>query len=262
MLSTRSLFDEIYRNDQAYQLFCSIAADGEDQGGWENERITALTRDPVLAPKIARHGADERKHGRIFNQLLHKRGLSKVPVPDDADYCMLLERLGVGLSHERLNSDAPLTDREIITYLAHSRVTEQRAAEQMRQLVRVYEDNPELGRAMRMISADEDNHLAYCHEELLRLSAEGHGPYIRHVLETSARGEIRTHRDVGLAVTARMARILRWSRWRLTVVTLGVHALYLYDRAFGWRRMVTLRMPERRNALGTPAPPHAEPEVP
>ncbi|MEU6971803.1 ferritin-like domain-containing protein [Kitasatospora aureofaciens] len=262
MLSTRSLFDEIYRNDQAYQLFCSIAAGGEDQGGWENERISALTRDPVLAPKIARHGADERKHGRIFTQLLNKRGLPKVPVPDEADYCMLLERKGIGLSHERLNGDAPLSVREIITYLAHSRVTEQRAAEQMRRLVKVYGDTPELGRAMRMISADEDNHLAYCHEELLRLTAEGHGPYIRHALETSARGEIRTHRDVGLAVAARMARILGWSRRQLALVTLGVHALYLYDRAFGWRRMVTLRMPERRNALGTPAPPHAEHEVP
>ncbi|GAA3028607.1 ferritin-like domain-containing protein [Kitasatospora sp. NPDC127116] len=261
MLSTRSLFDEIYRNDQAYQLFCSIAADGEDQGGWENERISTLTRDPVLAPKVARHGADERKHGRIFTQLLHKRGLPKVPVPDEADYCMLLERQGVGLPHERLNSDVPLTDREIITYLVHSRVTEQRAAEQMRRLVKVYQDNPDLGRAMRMISADEDNHLAYCHEELLRLVSEGHGPYIRHALETSARGEIRTHRDVGLAVTSRMARILRWPRWQLALVTLGVRALYLYDRAYGWRRMVTLRMPERRNALGTPAPPHAEHEV-
>lgn len=261
MLSTRSLFDEIYRNDQAYQLFCSIAAGGEDQGGWENERITALTRDDVLAPKVARHGADERKHGRIFSQLLNKRGLPKVPVPEDADYCMLLERQGVGLAHERLNSDVPLTEREIIVYLAHSRVTEQRASEQMRQLVKAYADNPDLGRAMRMISADEDNHLAYCHEELLRLRAAGHGPYIRHALEACARGEIRTHRDVGLAVTSRMARILGWPRWQLFAVTLGVHALYLYDRAFGWRRMVTLRMPERRNALGTPAPPHAEHEV-
>ncbi|MFD8701037.1 hypothetical protein ACFV1W_00250 [Kitasatospora sp. NPDC059648] len=41
-----------------------------------------------------------------------------------------------------------------------------------------------------------------------------------------------------------------------------MHAPHLYDRVFGWRRMVTLRVPERRNALGTPAPPHAEHEVP
>ncbi|MFI6447904.1 ferritin-like domain-containing protein [Kitasatospora sp. NPDC050543] len=258
MLSTRSLFDQIYRNDEAYQLFCSIAAGGEDQGGWENERIEALTTDPVLAPKIARHGADERKHGRIFTQLLHKRGLEKVAVPAAADYCMLLERQGIGLAHERLRSEVPLTEREIVIYLVHSRVTEQRASEQMRQLVKAYGDNPDLARAMRMISADEDNHLAYCHEELLRLAAAGHGPYIRHALAHTAKGEIRTHRDVGLAVSAAMARILRWPRWQLAVVMAGLWALYLYDSVIGWRRMVRLRMPERRNALGAPAPPHAE----
>ena len=261
MLTTRSLFDEIYRNDETYQLFCSIAAGGEDQGGWENERIHALAVDPVLAPKIARHGADERKHGRIFTQLLHKRGLEKVPVPPAADYCMLLERQGIGLAHERLASEVPLAEREIITYLAHSRVTEQRASEQMRQLMTAYKDNPDLGRAMQMISADEDNHLAYCHEELLRLVGEGHGPYIRHALEHIAKGEIRTHRDVGLAVMAAMGRILGWPRGRRILLAAGLYGLYLYESAFGWRRMVRLRMPERRNALGTPAPPHAEHDV-
>ncbi|KJK55312.1 ferritin-like domain-containing protein [Saccharothrix sp. ST-888] len=250
MLSSRTLFDEIYRNDEAYRLFCSIAADGEDQGGWENERIQALTGDPVLAPKIGRHGADERKHGRIFTQLLHRRGLEKVDVPPKADYCMLLERQGIGLSHERLTSDVPLTDREIITYLAHSRVTEQRASEQMRQLVRAYGGNPELAKAMRMISADEDNHLAYCHEELLRLTAMGHGPYIRHALEHTARGEIRTHRDVGLAVLRAMGRILRWPLWQRALLTAGVQALYAYDLTVGRRRMIRLRMPAKRNALG------------
>jgi hypothetical protein len=29
--------------------------------------------------------------------------------------------------------------------------------------------------------------------------------------------------------------------------------VYLYERAYGWRRMVTLSMPARRNALGGPA---------
>ncbi|BFV57835.1 hypothetical protein KCMC57_up29390 [Kitasatospora sp. CMC57] len=250
MLSTRALFQQIYDHDEAYQLFCSVAAGGEDQGGWENERITELTTDPVLAPKIARHGADERKHGRIFTQLLSKRGLSKVSIPLDTDYCMLLERQGIGLSHSRLRSTAPLDDREIITYLAHSRVTEQRASEQMRQLVKAYEANPELDKALRMISADEDNHLAYCHEELLRLAAAGHGPYIRRTLESIARAEIRTHRDVGLAVMAAMGRILGWPRYQRLLLAAGLHVLYLYERAVGWRRMVSLTMPAKRNALG------------
>ena len=40
-------------------------------------------------------------------------------------------------------------------------------------LRKYFGDHPELGRAVKMISSDEDNHLAYCHEELLRLARAG-----------------------------------------------------------------------------------------
>ncbi|MCW5251018.1 MULTISPECIES: ferritin-like domain-containing protein [unclassified Streptomyces] len=256
MLSAKSLFQEILDHDESFRLFCSIAAGGESQGGWENGRIAALVPESerALAPRIARHGADEDKHGRIFNALLNKRGLGPVVVPPEADYTMLLEQRGIGLSHDRLRADRPLTVRDVITYLAHSRVTEQRAAEQMRMLCRHFSDHPELGRAVRMISADEDNHLAYSHEELLRFAAAGHGRYVERTLRACAFAEIRVHRDVGLAVMARMGRLLGWSRVRSAVLAAGIHAVYGYERLFGWRRMVTLRMPERRDALGGPAP--------
>ncbi|MFF7636111.1 ferritin-like domain-containing protein [Kitasatospora sp. NPDC008050] len=253
MLSARSLFQEIHSNDKAFQLFCSIAAKGEDQGGWENGRIALLVADQELAPKIARHGADEDKHGRIFNALLHKRGLGTVPVPDETDYTMILERQGIGLAHSRLRRDEPLTERDVITYLAHSRVTEQRAAEQMQLLRKVFGGHPEVGRAVRMISEDEDNHLAYCHEELLRLAAAGHGRLIMHTLQQTARAEIRAYRDVSLAVMAHLAAILHWPRAKSAVLAGGIHAVYRYEQLGGWRRMTTLRMPERRNALGAPA---------
>ncbi|MEV7178669.1 ferritin-like domain-containing protein [Kitasatospora sp. NPDC093679] len=254
MLSARSLFQEIHDNDDSFRLFCSIAAKGEDQGGWENGRISKLVSDQVLAPKIARHGADEDKHGRIFNALLHKRGLAPVDVPDDTDYTMMLERQGIGLAHTRLKRDEPLTQQDVITYLAHSRVTEQRAAEQMQLLKKVFGDHPVVGRAVRMISNDEDNHLAFCHEELLRLAAEGHGRAILTTLQRTAHAEIRTYRDVSLAVMAHMGAILRWPRAKSAALAAGIHGVYLYERALGWRRMTTLAMPERRNALGGPAP--------
>ncbi|WP_037912826.1 hypothetical protein [Actinacidiphila yeochonensis] len=252
MLSARELFTEMVDDDDAYRLFCSIAASGEAQGGWENGRIAALVPPGLraLAPKIARHGADEDKHGRIFNALLHKRGLDPVEVPHDTDYTMLLERAGIGLAHTRLRQDEPLTERDIVTYLAHSRVTEQRASEQMRLLVKHFADHPEIGKAVRQISHDEDNHLAYCHEELLRLARAGHGRTIQRILRECALAEIRVHRDVSLAVMGRMGRILGWSAARAAVLQGGIHAVYLYERAHGWRRMVTLAMPQRRNALG------------
>ncbi|MFK4688903.1 ferritin-like domain-containing protein [Streptomyces pristinaespiralis] len=255
MLSARSLFQEIVDSDDTFQLFCSIAASGETQGGWENGRIAALVPESMrdLAPRITRHGADEDKHGRLFNALLKKRQLEPVPVPPETDYTMLLEQRGIGLAHEKLRRDERLTEHDIVVYLSHSRVTEQRAADQMEMLVRYFGDHPELGKPIRMICDDEENHLAYCHEELLRLAAAGHGRTIQRVLRESALAEIKVHRDVSLAVMAHMGHLLRWSKARSAALAAGIHAMYAYERLGGWRRMVSLRMPERRGALDGPA---------
>ena len=255
MLSAKSVFQEILANDESFALFCSIAASGESQGGWENARIAALVPDSEreLVPKITRHGADEDKHGRIFHALMKKRGLDPVPVPPETDYTMLLEKNGIGLAHEHLKRDERLTVQDIVTYLSHSRVTEQRASEQMELLRKHFADDPDIGRAVRQISNDEDNHLAYCHEELLRFAHAGHGRAIQRTLRECALAEIRIYRDVSLAVMANMGRVLGWSRAKSGVLAAGIHALYAYERMGGWRRMVSLRMPERRDALGGPA---------
>ncbi|MDQ1039765.1 hypothetical protein QFZ75_006181 [Streptomyces sp. V3I8] len=255
MLSAKSLFQEIIDNDESFRLFCSIAAGGETQGGWENARIAALVprSERALAPRITRHGADEDKHGRIFGALMKKRGLTPVEVPPATDYTMLLERRGVGLAHDRLRRDEPLTVQDIVVYLSHSRVTEQRAADQMVMLRKDFGDHPEIGKAVRMISDDEDNHLAYCHEELLRYAAQGHGRAIQRTLRACALAEIGVYRDVSLAVMGHMGRILGWSAPKAALLAAGIRAMYAYERMFGWRRMVSLSMPERRDALGGPA---------
>jgi hypothetical protein len=255
MLSARAIYEEIFGNDEAFRLFCSIAASGEAQGGWENGRIAALVPGSLkdLAPKIARHGADEDKHGRLFLALLRKRGLGRVAVPTSMDYTMRLENAGIGLAHSRLRDGHELTETDIITYLAHSRVTEQRASEQMRALRKYAGDRPDLGRAVTMISNDEDNHLAYCHEELLRLVGAGHGVFIRRTLRDAAMAEIAIHRDVSKAVMAQMGLTLGWTRLKSALLAAGIQAGYLYERLGGWRRMVSLRTPARRGALGGPA---------
>jgi hypothetical protein len=252
MPTARTIFEEIFDNDEAFQLFCSIAASGEAQGGWENGRIAALVPgvQQDLAPKIARHGADEDKHGRIFNALLRKRGLEPIAVPPDADYTMRLESVGIGLAHNRLRDDQKLTERDIVTYLAHSRVTEQRASEQMQALRTYAGDRADIGRAVRMISDDEDNHLAYCHEELLRLATVGHAEFIERTLRTTALAEIAVYRDVSKAVMAHLGRILGWPMAKSGVLYAGIQAVYIYERLGGWRRMVSLRMPSRPSTLG------------
>jgi hypothetical protein len=254
MLSARKIYQEMLADDEAFRLFCSIAASGEAQGGWENGRIAALVPGSLreLAPKIARHGADEDKHGRIFNALLQKRNLTPVAVPAETDYTMRLEAMGIGLAHSKLRGGGMLTDRDIVTYLAHSRVTEQRASEQMRALRKHSAGNPEVSRAVTVISRDEDNHLAYCQEELLRLATAGHASAIRATLRASALAEIAVYRDVSKAVMAHLGRILHWPALKSAALARGIDAVYLYERLGGWHRMTTLRMPAHRNALGTP----------
>jgi len=256
MLSARTIYGEIFDNDEAFRLFCSIAASGEAQGGWENGRIAALVRGSQagLAAKIARHGADEGKHGRIFTGLLRTRGLEPVAVPPDADYTMRLENAGIGLALRRLRPGEQLTEADIVTYLAHSRVTEHRASEQMRALRTYAGGRPNIARAVKVISADEDNHLAYCHEELLRLAAAGHAQVIRRTLRVTALAEIAIYRDVSLAVIAHLGQILGGPQPKAAVLAAGIRAAYAYERLGGWRRMVSLRMPTRRNALGGPVP--------
>jgi hypothetical protein len=52
---------------------------------------------------------------------------------------------------------------------------------------------------------------------------------------------------------AHLGRTLNWSRAKSVILARGIDAVYLYERLGGWRRMVTLRMPAHRDALGTPA---------
>ncbi|MDF9393291.1 MULTISPECIES: ferritin-like domain-containing protein [Methylococcus] len=250
MLSTRSVFQEIRRDPRAFQLLISIAAKGETQGGWENERIAALTPDPELARKVRRHGADETKHGLMFGKLLRKVGLDQVPVPADADYCMMLESRGIGLSHRRLSRDEPLGPEEILQYLVHSKVTEERASDEVNRLLRVFGDDPELAPSLRVIAEDEINHLSYAHEELLRLSGQGYGGRIAQMLKVYALAEIRVYRDVGLAFVRHMAALLGWSGPKQWLLELGVSAAYVLERAFAWRRLAALKPPLRRDAMG------------
>lgn len=250
MLSARSIFNEIRGNDRAYQVLLSVAAKGETQGGWENERIASLTADPELARKIRRHGEDESKHGRLFTALLRKRGLEPVPVAPEADYCMLLEARGIGLSHARLARDEPMSEEDILRYLAHSRVTEQRSTEEIELQLRLFGDDPELKRALAMIADDEVNHLSFCHEELLRLAGRGHAALMERMLKEYALAEIRVYRQVSLHFIDEMAAILGWSKAKRTLLRSGAHAVYLAERLWSWRRMVRLAPPARPNALG------------
>lgn len=250
MLSTKSIFHEIRHNQDAFKLLLSIASKGETQGGWENERIAALTLDPVAARKVLRHGADETKHGLMFAKLLRKAELDTVSVPMEADYCMLLEQRGIGLPHTRLHQDKPLNKEEFLKYLVHSKVTEERASEEVNMMLKVFQEDPELAPTLGAIADDEVNHVSYTHEELLKLCAQGGQDEIKRMLKDYAMVEIKVYREVGQVFVRNMARMLGWSRPKQWLLEFGVFATYLVERTITWRRLVALRPPVRPNAMG------------
>ena len=208
MLSARTIFEEIFDNDEAFRLSCSIAASDEAQGGWENGRIASLVPESHrdLAPKIARHGADEDKHGRIFTALLRKRGLQPVPVPAETDYTMRLERIGLGLTHSQLRRDEKLTNATSSPTWCTAGLPSSAPRSRCGRCGSTPAFRQDISRAIKMISKDEDNHLAYCHEELLRLPSAGHADTIRRTVRAAALAEIAVYRDVSQAVMAHLGR--------------------------------------------------------
>lgn len=250
MLSTARIFHRIRHHPPAFRLLLSIAAKGEYQGGWENARIAELTADTVLAGKIRRHGDDETKHGLMFAKLLQRAGLETVDVPPAADYCARLEAQGLGLSHQRLRQDHALNEAELLAYLVHSKVTEERAAEEVDRLLQVFRNDASLAPTLSVIADDEVNHLAYCHEELLRLSAQGQCRPINALLKEYAKAEIRVYRDVSLVFVSQMGVLLGWTKPMRGLLTFGVWASFWLENVFTWRRLAALRPPLRRNAMG------------
>jgi hypothetical protein len=234
MLSARSIFQEIRADDRAYRLLLSVAAKGEMQGGWKNERIALLTPDRELAVKIRRHGEDEAKHGPAVHRSAEETRPDARRGAGDAHYCMLLEQQGIGLAHQRLRRDEPLADEDIIRYPVHSWVTEKRSTEEIGLQLRVFGDDPELGRALAIIADDEANHLSNCHEELLRLCAQGYRPLIERMLKRYAHAEIRVYRRVSLCFINEIAAILGWSPLKRGVLRLGARAVYLVERSWTW----------------------------
>ena len=90
-------------------------------------------------------------------------------------------------------------------------------------------------------------------------TAAGHGQVIRATLRAAALAEIAIYRDVSLAVMGHLGRILGWRRPTAAVLAAGIRGVYACERLGGWRRMVALRVPARRNALGGPVPARPSP---
>ncbi|HEX5565406.1 MAG TPA: ferritin-like domain-containing protein [Streptomyces sp.] len=247
MLWARDLVQEVLDNDASFRLLCSLAAAAEGRNGRENGRIAALVPEGQreLAPGLARHGAQGRRHARLLAALPKLRGLEPVEVPPETDHALLLESRANCPAHARLRRGEPLKEWDVIAHLAHGYVAETRAAAWFAPLAARFAGHPEIGRAVREVFRAKRDHLAYCRQGLLRFCRAGHGAAVQRLLREHALAEVRVHRDVSLAVLARTGHLLGWPVTRSVVLEARVQTVYAYGRLLGWRRTVRLAAPAR-----------------
>lgn len=183
MVSAKADFEEILDNDEAFS--CSArsrpATRPRAAGRTAGSRPSCPRRTRTWRPRSP--GTAPTRTSTAGTSTRCCAGGAWSPCPCRRDRLHRAARgSGPGLAHHQLRRHKKLTESGIIMYLAHSRVTEQRASEQMQSLRKYAGSRQDVGRAIRMISHDENTHLAYCQEELLRLASAGHAGTIGRTL--------------------------------------------------------------------------------
>ncbi|MTE18327.1 ferritin-like domain-containing protein [Streptomyces sp. TRM43335] len=262
MFWTRGLSKEILGDDETFRLLCSLVAATLAREGRETCRIAALVPEGLrdLAPGVARHGAEQERHARLLGALLAARGLEPAEIPPEADHARLLERRGGCPVHVRVRRGEPISERDVVAHLAHGYVTAVRTTAWLDLAADRLADRPEVADAAAEIASAERDRLAHCREELLRFARAGHGAAVRLALRENASAEVGVHRDVVLAVLARVGRLSGWRVTRSVALEARVQAGYAYERLVGRRRTVDLLPPpppERTDRSRRPRAPEA-----
>jgi hypothetical protein len=205
VLTRRAFFRRITARPEARELLLDSLAVGEASSALDLDRFAEHVRDPLLARKIYRHYAEERKHARLFARHLESLGFRAKPLPPELDYETALQRHHVGTPKARLDDPRPLSDEELVTFLAGSKAGEERGCAEMAGLADALEEcDPATSALLREIHADEIRHVSYVTEELQRLAARGHATRVRRELRTARRAEAHAHRDVSRAFMRRL----------------------------------------------------------
>ena len=152
--------------------------------------------------------------------------------------------------------DEPLTEQDILAYLAHSRVTEQRASEQMRAAAQALRRPP--GHRPR---GPDDLRRRGQPPRLLPRGAAAAGLAPGTAAPSSAScarahcAEIAVYRDVSLAVMAHMGASWAGPRPKAAVLAAGIHAVYRVRTA---RRLAADGVPADAGPAQRPRRPAAE----
>ena len=136
MLSRSAFFRRILSTPAAREFLLKSLAVGEADSAEDLDRVAEPVPDPLLARRIYRHFAEERRHARLFRRHLEAQGFRATPLPPELDCERHAQRYGMGTPRARLEDPAPFTDEDPILFFAGSTAGEERACVEMEGLIR------------------------------------------------------------------------------------------------------------------------------
>lgn len=224
------MFEHILATPEAYHFLLNALAVGEIDSSVGIDKLASIISDPVLKNKTLRLYGDEVKHGRLFSRRLKECGLLPKPMDKRLDYETFLHDSNFGLDNGRLENKTPLSDDEIIRWLAGCLVREERACVELTGMKDCFEKDPQTYAVLTEIMGDEYRHVGYAMAGLMAYERKGYGARIQQLLTMYRRMEAKVHAQVSVNFTNEFFRMLRYPKWffRLAVMAIWVEALFRF----------------------------------
>jgi rubrerythrin len=158
MLST-VMMRQVVRTPKGRAMLLAQAADAEDNGeAVVFDQAIDLVDDPRFKKMIARHKADEIRHGMLFRECAERQGVPIPPVPDDIK---MLDHIDAEL--DRFFSRPLTSTDDVVRTFAILEAIEERAVVQFGIYERLYREfDPKTADVFAAVAADEERHLRYC----------------------------------------------------------------------------------------------------
>lgn len=156
---TRKFMDAVVATPAGRAFLLNEIADAEDNGEAQIfDQIIGAIDDPQLQKIVARHRADEIRHGELFRAARDRTGVDPGPVPEEAKVLDHINRAVGGFFDRPIRTEAEVVEAYLIL-----QVIEERAVNQFVYLEAAFKKvDPETARIFAEVGKDEERHLKYC----------------------------------------------------------------------------------------------------
>jgi len=146
------------------------------------------------------------------------------------DYETFLHDKNFGLDNGRLEVNNPLSDEEIVMWLAACLVREERACVELTGMKDIFEKDQETFKVLSEIMGDEYRHVGYAMAGLQAYGKKGYKTMIDELLTKYRRMEAWVHAEVSKNFTEEFFKLLGYPNWFLVLakMAISVDAFFRY----------------------------------